>query len=379
MKTITFLVKNKMKIIIFIYSLTGGGAERVVSTLANYWVSKNWDVDVITLARSDNDFYELSNNVKRISLDLAEESENIYSKITNNYKRIKTLRIFLKKNDPDVVLSMMSTANVLLALASIGLKEFVKVGSERTHPPKSRLGVVWNYLRKYLYYNLDSVVALTEKSALWLKKNTRVKKVIVIPNTVTWPLPLINPYLKPITKDYNSKVLMAVGRLSTEKNFNILIKIFYEISQNLTNWKLVIIGEGAERANLEKQINYYGMDKSILLPGRVGNIGEWYNIADLFVLTSEFEGFPNALIEAMSYGVPAVSYDCETGPSDIIRHDIDGILVSNGDMLALKNSLKKLMYDDKLRKRYSEKSIEVRERFSLNEVIKKWEDALACK
>ena len=112
------------------------------------------------------------------------------------------------------------------------------------------------------------------------------------------------------------------------------------------------------------------MDKSILLPGRVGNIGEWYNIADLFVLTSEFEGFPNALIEAMSYGVPAVSYDCETGPSDIIRHDIDGILVSNGDMLALKNSLKKLMYDDKLRKRYSEKSIEVRERFSLNEVIK---------
>ena len=142
---------------------------------------------------------------------------------------------------------------------------------------------------------------------------------------------------------------------------------------------MVIIGEGAERANLEKQINYYGMDKSILLPGRVGNIGEWYNIADLFVLTSEFEGFPNALIEAMSYGVPAVSYDCETGPSDIIRHDIDGILVSNGDMLALKNSLKKLMYDDKLRKRYSEKSIEVRERFSLNEVIKKWEDALACK
>jgi glycosyltransferase involved in cell wall biosynthesis len=115
------------------------------------------------------------------------------------------------------------------------------------------------------------------------------------------------------------------------------------------------------------------LEKRVFLPGLVGNIGEWYEQADLYVMSSRFEGFPNTLLEALSYGLPAVSFDCDTGPRDIIRHEVDGLLVSPGNVAALENALDRLMGDVALRQHFAKRAVEARERFSIERVAGMWE------
>ena len=180
---------------------------------------------------------------------------------------------------------------------------------------------------------------------------------------------------KPL-KDENTKLLIAVGRLVEQKNFKILINIFGKLSVKYPQWKLVILGEGQERKSLEKQILELELITKIELPGAVGNIGEWYEKADIFALTSSFEGFPNALVEAMAYGVASISFDCDTGPRDIIKNNVNGILVPIDDVVLFTKKLDLLMGDSSLRNQFSKKSINIREELSEDKVYSKWDRVL---
>lgn len=135
----------------------------------------------------------------------------------------------------------------------------------------------------------------------------------------------------------------------------------------------MIAGEGHLRATLEGQARSAGLQHRILFAGRVGNLGDWYENADLYAMTSEFEGFPNTLAEAMAHGLPAVSFDCETGPRDIIRHGIDGFLIRPNDTSGLKAAMDRLMGDTELRTQFATNAIEVRTRFSLEKTSLLWE------
>jgi len=238
------------------------------------------------------------------------------------------------------------------------------------------LGKIWMWARKKLYSQLSAVTALTQKSALWLKKHTNAKKIVVIPNPITYPLPVQDPIIKPEAVlgpvKQKNKILLAVGRLVYQKGFDRLLKVFAKISSQFPNWRLVILGEGPCRKDLEKQVKHLLLKNRVFLPGKVGNVGDWYQIADLFVMTSRFEGFPNTLVEALAYGLPVVSVDCDTGPRDIIRHGVDGLLVAQDDMNALAKALSTLMKDDKLRHRYATRAVEARERFSIKKIDKMW-------
>lgn len=368
-----------MIILIFIHSLSSGGAERVAANLANYWAEKGWDVTVATLASTTDDFYQLHPAVKRIALNIANKSSSPLSAIGNNIRRIQALRHLLKDLRPDAALAMMSTANILLAISSFGIKNITTIGSEHTHPPRNFQGGVWGFLRTHLYGWLDAVTALTVESAEWLRKNTKAQNTPVIPNAVPWPLKNNSPYLEPPKKHDDLHILLAVGRLNKVKGFHHLITIFEHLSIDFKNWQLVIIGEGPERASLESQIAAAHLERRIILPGLAGNIGEWYAAADLYVMSSQFEGFGNTLAEAMAYGVPAVSFDCETGPRAIIRHNIDGILIPANDIGSLEKSLRHLMSDPSLRKRFSEKAIDAQDRFSIERISNMWEIILSQK
>lgn len=362
-----------MKLLIFIHSLSSGGAERVTANLANYWAAKGWQVTVVTLACRSHDFYVLEPAVHRVAPVLSGDSGNPVSAIVNNLRRVVTLRRVLRQEMPNVALAMMSTANILLALAAIGLKGVATVGSERTHPPQYPLGAVWEVLRAKLYAPLTAVVALTEMSATWLRQNTRARRIAVIPNAAHWPLPEQPPHLEPPRKRNGQLMLLAVGRLSEEKCFDLLIAVFQQLFSEFPDWRLVILGEGPSRLSLEAQIESFSLGDRVALPGRVGNVGQWYAAADLYVMSSRFEGFPNTLAEAMAHGVPAVSFDCDTGPRDIIRHETDGLLVPAGNRAALEEALRKLMNDGALRERFAERAIEVRHRFSLERIAGMWE------
>ena len=266
---------------------------------------------------------------------------------------------------------MMTTANILLALAAKGLG-IPAVGSERIHPPMLPLGTVWEWLRQHIYGQLDMLVALTKESAVWLKANTKIQKIEIIPNTVNYPITPQPPVIKPkfVSNSFN---LIAVGRLSYQKGFDRLIQAFSTLASRFPEWNLTILGEGDCRQILEQQIAELGLEQRVSMPGVVGNLGDWYTEADLYVMTSLFEGFPNALGEAMSYGLPVISVDCDTGPRDIIRHQVDGLLVPQNDHHALVETLKMLMGDKMLRQQYAERSVEIRERLSIENISSLWE------
>ncbi len=362
-----------MKLLIFIHSLHSGGAERVTANLANHWAEKGWQVTVLTLTSTALDFYKLHPAVQRIALDVASESGSALAALRNNLRRVRALRRVLKQRRPDVALAMMSTANILLALASLGLKDVATVGSERTYPPRIPLGRAWGLLRTYSYGHLDAMVALTDESAVWLHQHTRARLIPVIPNAVIWPMPEQAPRLQIPEPVEGLRTLLAVGRMSEEKGFARLIAVFHRLAPNFPDWELVILGDGPDRQTLEAQITATGLGGRVHLPGRAGNVGQWYAAADLYVMSSRFEGFPNTLVEAMAHGLPAVSFDCDTGPRDIIRHGIDGLLVPVENEAALEMALRQLMANDALRSQLGVKTQEVRQRFSMELVAKRWE------
>ena len=363
-----------MKIGIVIHSMASGGAERVSGHLANYWSNCGVEIHLITMLESEADFYPLRTNVVRHALGLASDSTNVFQAITGNLTRILALRRVLKRIRPDFVIGMMTGSAVTLILASRGL-DFRVIVSERTHPPCYPVGRMWGWLRQVTYPWADRVVMLTEESLGWLKKAIPKARGVVIPNPVIYPLTAGEPVIA-VDDDVQGgrRLLLAVGRLDEGKQFDCLLEAFSRLVAVHSGWDLRILGEGPARGMLQDTVSRLGLEGRVRMPGRVGNVGDWYARADIYVMSSRFEGFPNTLVEAMAYGCAAVSFDCDTGPRDIIRHGVDGLLVRPvGDAGALAEALGCLMNDEAGRKEMGNRAIEVRERFSPDRVFCFWQ------
>ena len=365
-----------MKILLFIHGMHCGGAERTTANLANEWVAQGAEVSVVTMQSTDVDFYPLNPAVRRIALHVAGVTSGPLSAITANIVRVRALRRVLRERKPDVVIGIMTTQSVLAILAARGLPCKV-VATEHTHPPLLPLNRPWQQMRRWSFRAADLVVALTDKSKLWLEENCDCTDVRVIPPPFTLPLPRLEPLLMPDTViRRDRRLLLAVGRLSEEKGFDCLIEAFSQIVTGVPEWDLAIVGEGNERGALEKLVAAKGLKDRIFLPGRAGNVSDWYECADLYVLSSRFEGFPMALVEAMACGLAAVSFDCDCGPRDIIRHGENGLLVKTvGDTQMLAAALQSLMLSDVERKRLAVGASAIRDTLTLGRVVSLWRDA----
>jgi glycosyltransferase involved in cell wall biosynthesis len=207
-----------------------------------------------------------------------------------------------------------------------------------------------------------------------LSENTLAKQIEVIGNPLIWPLPEFLPLLSP--KKYlnpEKKHLLAVGRLHPQKQFDLLIRVFKRIAGDYKDWDLVILGDGEDRSMLECLVADLGLGESVSLPGVAGNLSEWYYKADAFVLSSAFEGFPNVLLEAMAHGIPVVSFDCNTGPRDLIEHGKNGLLVPDGDTAGLEQAIRELLSSEDFRNELGEHAKEVRQQYSIARIAGRWE------
>ncbi|WP_027799337.1 glycosyltransferase family 4 protein [Paraburkholderia dilworthii] len=367
-----------MKILLFIHSLHYGGAERVAMNLSSEWVAQGQDVCVVTLSSTASDFYSLHHSVERIALDLAGATSGLLDAVSANMRRMLALRRVLKRVRPDVVIGIETRPSILAILAGRGLPCAV-IATEHIHPPMLFEGKLWECLRRWTYRFADKVVALTEKSRVWLQEQCNCKAVAVIPNSISLPIPVVEPVLSP--QDVVSaerRVLLAAGRLAEQKGFDILIDSFGRIASDFPAWDLVILGDGDDRRPLEEQVKAAGLNDRVLLPGQVGNMPDWYERADLYVLSSRFEGFSMTIVEAMASGCAVVSFDCDAGPGDIITHGHDGLLVQPvGDPQELANALSTLMRDDETRSLMALRARAVVDRFSVARVFSMWRDLFA--
>lgn len=366
---------DKQKIVFLVSSMQVGGAERVAAVLSNSWVSRGHDVTlVVTYSGRGECCFPLDCRVQLVYL--ADFVKNSRVRIKGYMDRFWALRRLITDRSPTVVISFMDKVNVIAVLATVGLS-VPAVVSERIHPPCYPRGMLWENLRRLTYPLAARVVMQTNESLLWLKRVIPSARGVIIPNPIEFPLPAGSPYLD-VARNVSvcRKLLLAVGRLDPQKGFDLLIDAFSRLASAHVDWDLAILGEGYEREQLQARITRLGLKDRIRLYGRVGNIGDWYKRSDLFVMSSRFEGFPNALVEAMASGCAVVSYDCDTGPSDIIHDGKDGILVwPAGDVAALMNKLDWLMRDDVQRNAMRGAAAGIRERLSVEKIADAW-DAL---
>lgn len=360
------------RISLVIYGMDDGGAERVTANLANIWSSDGRQVTLILLSSLTNKSYELDPRVRVVELRSAPDDSRRFFGVLANIRRILAIRHSLLKHRSDYVIGIMTTSAILSGIAAFGSRTKF-IAAERSHPPRDPIPAFWNLLRSLIYPSAHAVVMLTSDGLDWLSRTIPKAKGVVIPNAVVWPLPSRQPRIDPAKViEPHDLVVLAAGRLDAGKQFDVLIRAF-ATADTLGLWKLVILGEGDERADLRALIEQLDLGNRVKLPGRAGNMSEWYRRAQIFAMASRFEGFPNALIEAMSHGCPVVSFDCDTGPRDIIRNGIDGYLVpGTTNSVALARALKELMDGAEIRHTMGQRASEVLDRFSAERIGNLW-------
>ncbi|MBZ0304637.1 MAG: glycosyltransferase family 4 protein, partial [Anaerolineae bacterium] len=303
-------------------------------------------------------------HVRRVSLELPGKSENAWQGIKNNIPRIWRLRRFLRQEKSDVIISFMDRQNVMTLIATFGSPIPVII-SERVDPRHEKINFYWNLARRLVYRFADALVIQAENIRPWTKGIISPDKVFIIPN----PIPFAAVERNPAPE----KKVISMGRLVYQKGFDLLIEAFARCAPFFPEWELTILGEGPERENLTQLISSLGLQEKVHLPGLAMNPLQDLQKASLFVLSSRWEGFPNALLEAMACGLPVISFDCPSGPGEIIRHEVDGLLIPPQDVGALAEAMKRLMHDPELREKLAERGQKVTHRFDLDTIMQQWE------
>jgi GalNAc-alpha-(1->4)-GalNAc-alpha-(1->3)-diNAcBac-PP-undecaprenol alpha-1,4-N-acetyl-D-galactosaminyltransferase len=355
-----------MKVTLVIYGLGGGGAERVMSILANYWVAQGWEVTLMMLVDSTQPcFYALDPRVRLRSLGLAKISGNWFAAIYHTWQRVTRLRREITTDRPDVVISFMNSVNVYNILACWQL-DIPTIVSEHTYPGATDANKIWQLLMKWSYRYADAIAVLTQ-NAVPFYPATQGYRTIVMPNPVLTPPPVVmTERLLPTPS------LLAVGRLDPRKGFDLLLRAFDRIHDRHPDWQLTILGEGAIRAELEDLRSQLQLTDCVHLPGAVSNVSDYLRQADLFVMSSRVEGFPMALCEAMACGLPSLATDCLSGPRDIIEDGVNGVLVATENVEALATGLDALMSDSAKRQQLAQAAAQILDRFGLERVMAMW-------
>jgi GalNAc-alpha-(1->4)-GalNAc-alpha-(1->3)-diNAcBac-PP-undecaprenol alpha-1,4-N-acetyl-D-galactosaminyltransferase len=344
-----------------------GGAQRDMACMANYWAVGGWRVTLATWSGPEiRDFFPLAPGVARIWLNVGSPGASMLATLLSSIGQIYKFRRWLRAAQPDAVLSFIDVSNVYAILAALGLGVRVVV-SERTNPRLNyTVSRPWRALRRMFYARADIVVAQTRDAAHWIERKCRVK-VVVIPNGLR--------ALPEGAWDRQPEII-AVGRLSKEKGFDVLLKAFAQICSDFRHWRLSIIGEGPERLALTQLRDQLNLTERVTLVGQVQDVEMRMACAGLVVHPSRREGFPNVVLEAMGSGAAVICADCPSGPSELIQDGINGRLVPVDDVATLARVMSELMASPHLRGRLGLEASKVRQHYAQSVIMDRWEACL---
>ncbi|MFT7651545.1 MAG: glycosyltransferase involved in cell wall biosynthesis [Limisphaerales bacterium] len=367
---------NKMHLLFYIPSLASGGAERVLTKLANQFTDEGHIVTLVTQTSIICDHYPIRPEVSRISLAASAQSQNPIQALLSNMRRIVRLRRVIKTQKPDIVLTFMPTANVVALIAALGL-EVPTVIAERVHPPFAHVSKWRRKMQQLTYPRAQTTVVLSSSSASYLAEAFGLTQVAVIPNSISLPLPQFSPTRAPA--DFvpsNGKLVLFVGRMVEQKQPIVVLRAFLEAQTHLQDWHLVMIGDGELAAEVDAIIDQQAAPATMQRFSRLGNLQDWYERADVFVSASLFEGSPNALMEAMACGCAVIASDCPTGPGDIIHNEENGVLLSLKELDNLAQHLQTLCNDEPRRERLVDGAATISAKYSDQQFFDDWRRVL---
>ena len=359
----------RTSIIMVISSLQVGGSERVFTELANFWAESGRSIEIVLLS-SEKPQLALNKSIKVCHISEMKSTNSIFSAVKENLEKTFRLRHKLRKSESLNIIGFGTETNILVSISTVFLNKNVIV-SERCDPNYYPESKAWRFLRGT--YNILNVKIVGQTSeAIDFFRFKSVKNKHVIPNPIQ-KLPVSGS-----TTPFSSKTILAAGRLVHQKGFDILIESCNLLFSRSSGWTLVILGEGPERKNLEKLIAHFNLEEKVKLAGKKSNIADYYQYCDIFVLSSRFEGFPNVLGEAMSFGKPVVSSDCPSGPKALIQDKKNGLLFENENPVDLSNKLETLVRSPRLRHTLSKNGKASVEHYSLDKIAARWDAILGC-
>lgn len=380
-----------MKIALVASDLSGAGAQRVLVELARAWAERDHDLFILTTHQVP-DAYTLPQGVSRITLDAltddvrrrAYEAAKREYELSRDWSRIgaylledahvrrgvERLRAELAAYAPDAVISFGGAANLMSVIACSSLDGPRVVVREGNDPNRFSITHMSLALRRFAAANADHVVCNTRSASRWFETFTSAPDVVYIPNPVS---PVSASPLK-----WTEPTILTVGRLSPQKDHETLLSAFAQAS--LGRWRLAVVGEGELEPRLRQSAGDLGIAAKVDWYGFVADPFAFYRSAQIFVLPSRFEGLPNALLEAMSFALPCIVSDGSEGPAEIVSDEDTGLVIRAGDSADLSKALVRLAGDAELRSRLGANARRAVQRFSLANVVARWDRLLgtAC-
>lgn len=356
-------------VMIVIADMGSGGAQQVACQMANHWAGQGRRVGLLTFSARETDFFKTDARVERISIGGLADSATIREQVAGNLKRIVGIRRALRAFGADTAIGFIAPTNVLLVLASIGLRLRVVI-SERNDPARQSFGRIWDRLRKFTYRHADIVSANSRGAIAALRAYVPERKLVYLPN------PLRREAGLSARAEEREPIILNVGRLHYQKGQDLLIRAFARIARDVPDWRLCIMGEGDERPQLEALIRELSIGDRVALPGRVDDPFPWYRRASIFAFPSRWEGTPNALIEAMSCGLPAVVSDAAPGVIEIVSDGREGRVVPADDEEALAAALKNVAQDEQTRRRLGAQAAGRVQKYAPESAMQVWDDVL---
>ena len=339
-----------------------GGTERVTAMIANE-LSKipQYKVHVLSVTNEQmSSFFKLEKTVYHDAV-LRQPTINLKR---DYFKVVSGIRQYIKKHEIDILIEV----DVICNLYTIPATRFTKtriISWEHFNYYSNNGSRLRDVSRRLTKYFSNHIVTLTEQD----RQNYGEK--LGISDKVTC---IYNPIQSVETQSYNveSKQILSVGRLTYQKGFDLLCEVAKDVLSKHPDWTWVIIGEGEDRALLEQKIKEYHLEDRLILKGNQKEMEPYYRNSSLYVMTSRYEGLPMTLLEAKSYQLPIVSFDCQTGPVDIIQDSVDGYLINDFNQKEMVNRINHLIQDQALRASLSQQSQINLHKFEMENIIPKW-------
>lgn len=337
-----------------------GGTERVTIVLANEFVRRGYEVHIVSLVGNNKPFFQ---PLEQVRLHYVHKGNDNSIFPYRDVRRLFLLSRLFSKITPDLLIVVDASRALMRIPACLPYKTIYWEHFNTFVPQESRF--MQRLSRRIVAKKGAMVVTLTQRDAEGYRLRYGAENVLCIPNPVSFEVP---EYKFPQTH-----IVVAVGRYTAQKGFDLLIKAWARI-EDKSDWKLHIVGKGKWKRKLQKMIDDSGLQESVMLMPASDNIVDLFANSGIYAMTSRFEGLPLVLIEAQACALPAVSFDCETGPSEIIIDGTTGILVKDGDIDAFASALNGLMMSEETRMEYSKASFRhIKETFSLQNVADSWE------
>lgn len=348
----------KNQVLFINHCLTGGGSEKAMTLLANYFVRQGIDTSMVLLNEHERT-YTVDERINVIECYCPIQD----NKLIWHFKRIKTIRDVLKSSNAKTVITFMWDINMNVILANWGLKKKI-IASERCdphHENRKLIKIAMNFVLPFA----DFSVFQTEQVRAYYPKRVQ-KKSCVIPNALADDLP-------PPDRSCVEHIVVAAGRMTEQKNFEMLINAFSRFTKKFAEYKLFIYGEGPLKIGLEQQAKSLGIADRVFFPGYVSDLKNKIRNAAMYVNSSDYEGISNAMLEAMAMGIPSICTDCPVGGAAMVIDDgINGLLVPPDDADAMLNAMCKIASSEEFANKISIAGAEIKEKLNIDIIGKEW-------